>query len=418
MTLPKDPPPKTDPQQRSRVPTRPPEARSRAALALSAAAAEGRFSLQVCPECDAVQYPPRDACHRCLNAHLMWQDVPSGGTVLAETTVNIAATVYFRERGDWRVGTVALDVGPSAVCHLHRDCAAGARVSLIMRLDRAGQGVLVALPEGAAATLESDPQLIALGSSPQHRRCLITDARSLDAPAIAKALLAAGAQTVFVGEPESWLPHDNRAVLEAMENVALLPLDVTDTSSVARLAAEIGGKVDILINNARFIRPGSVGARGGTAQAAQEMEVNYLGLMRLAQAFGPAMAGRAADGANSAVAWVNILSVYALQNWPDFGPYSASQAAARSLSQNMRAEFRPSGMRVMNVYVGPTDDAWHQPLPPPKVAPNALARSIVAGLREGLEEVFCGDVAKDLALRFREYPGQLEREMTAAGDAP
>lgn len=418
MTLPLDPPPKKDPQKRSSVPTRPPEARSRAAMALSAAAAEGRFSLQVCPECDAVQYPPRDACHHCLNTHLFWQNVSSGGTLLAETTVNIAATVYFRERGDWRVGTVSLDAGPSAVCHLHQDCKEGGRVELVMRLDRSGQGVLVALPEGSKASLETDPQLITLTSSPHHRRILLTDARNPNAPALAKALLAAGAQTVFVGEPEGWLPHENRATLQAMEGVSILPLDVTDTSSVARLVAEIGGKVDVLVNNARFIRPGSVGSRGGTTQAAQEMEVNYLGLMRLAQAFGPAMASRATDGANSAVAWVNILSVYALSNWPEYGPFSASQAAARSLSQNMRAEFRPSGLRVMNVYVGPSDDEWHQPLPPPKVASSALARSIVSGLRDGLEEVYCGDVAQDVALRFAQNPNLLEREMTAAGDAP
>jgi hypothetical protein len=55
---------------------------------------------------------------------------------------------------------------------------------------------------------------------------------------------------------------------------------------------------------------------------------------------------------------------------------------------------------------GPTDDEWHQPLPPPKVAPKALARkSIVEAGCEGLEDVYCGDVAKDLAERWRRDPG-------------
>ncbi|MGB3245896.1 MAG: SDR family NAD(P)-dependent oxidoreductase [Sulfitobacter sp.] len=418
MTLPKDPPPKKNPQKRTQVPTRPPEARSRASMAMSAAAAEGRFVLQVCPECDAVQYPPRDACHVCLNTNLNWKDVDPNGTLLAETTVNISALVYFRERGDWRVGTVKLDAGPSVVCHLHRDCVADEAVRLINRLDRAGQGVLVALPTDRNSSLETDPRLTTLANSPRHRRALITDARTPSAVAIAKTLLDAGAATVFVGEAESWLPHDNRAALNAISGVEILPLDVTDTSSVQRLAAEIGGKVDIMVNNARFLRPGSVGARGDTTVAAQEIEVNYLGLMRLAQAFGPGMASRTADGANSAVAWVNILSVFCRSNWPDYGCFSAASAAAHSLSQNMRAEFRASGLRVMNVYCGPTDDEWHQPLPPPKVAPNALARSIVHGLREGLEEVYCGDVAQDFAERLRENSGLLERELTTVGDAP
>ena len=157
-------------------------------------------------------------------------------------------------------------------------------------------------------------------------------------------------------------------------------------------------------------------ARGDTGFAKDEMEVNYFGLMRLAQAFGPAMCARTADGVNSAVAWVNILSVHALSNLPEFGCFSASHAAARSLSQSLRADFRGAGLRVMNLYVGPTEDDWHQPVPPPKVMPAALARSMIQGLQHGLEETYCGDVAKDLYERFLDHPNVLEREMTLAGD--
>ena len=66
----------------------------------------------------------------------------------------------------------------------------------------------------------------------------------------------------------------------------------------------------------------------------------------------------------------------------------------------------------MNVYTGPTDDEWHQPLPPPKVAPVALARSVVQGLIDGLEDVYCGDVARDMAERWKRDAKVLEREMT------
>lgn len=408
---------KRDPQKRTASPTRPPEMRSRAALGLSAAAAEGRFALQVCAECSTVQYPPRDACVDCLGTDLLWKDVDPKGTLLAETTVKTSINLYFKERGDWRVGTVHLDAGPSVVCHLHKECRPNSRVRLINRLDRSGQGVLIALPAEGRATLEDDPQLQVLTSSPRRRRVMIADARNPNTIAIARAILDAGAATVYVGDAESWLPHRARDVLHAMQDVEVLPLDVTDTSSVQRLAAEIGGKVDILINNARFLRPGGVLSRDDTVFAGQEMSVMYLGLMRLAQAFGPGMNARAADGVNSATAWVNILSIHALSNWPAFGCFSAANAAARSLSQNLRADFRSSGLRVMNVYCGPTDDDWHQPVPPPKLSAGTLARGIVRGLSEGLEDVYCGDVAQDLMERFRENPNLLEREMTAAGDS-
>jgi hypothetical protein len=71
---------------------------------------------------------------------------------------------------------------------------------------------------------------------------------------------------------------------------------------------------------------------------------------------------------------------------------------------------------VMNVFVGPTDDDWHAPLPPPKVLPQGLARSVVAGLIDGLEDVFCGDIAKDIRDRWQQNAKVLEREMTFGSD--
>ena len=74
-----------------------------------------------------------------------------------------------------------------------------------------------------------------------------------------------------------------------------MPLDVTDERSVRDLAGAIGGKVDILVNTAEFHRTTAIADRG-TETARAEMEMNYLGLLRLAQAFGPAMRARAAEG--------------------------------------------------------------------------------------------------------------------------
>lgn len=405
-------PPKKNPQKRSISPTRPPEARSRASLGLSAAAAEGRFALQVCAECQTVQYPPRDACSSCIGTDLVWQDVSPNGQLLAETTIQTSTKLFFRERAPWRMGSVKLDAGPVILCHIHGDCERGGPVKMLNRLDKSGQGVLLAIPPERTEHMDDDPQLRAMSANPKHRRILITDAWNPNTPALAEALLDAGAATVIVGEAESWRPHPNRDALAAIEQVEVLPLDVTDTASVQKLAGEIGGKTDILINNARFMRPGGVLARGDTGFARDEMEVNYLGLMRMAQAFGPGMCSRTSDGVNSAAAWVNILSANALSNAPDYGCFSASNAAAYSLSQSLRGEFRSAGLRVMNVFVGPTDDDWYASLPPPKVLPAGLARSVVEGLRGGLEDVWCGDIAKDLRDRWQRDPKVLERELT------
>ena len=144
------------------------------------------------------------------------------------------------------------------------------------------------------------------------------------------------------------------------------------------------------------------------------MDVNYLGLLRLAQEFGPVMRARGADGQSSAVAWVNLLSIYALANYPAHGTFSASKAAAYSLSQCLRAEMRPAGVRVINVFPGLIDDEWNQLLPPPKLAPEALARAVVAALQDGVEDIYPGDVAQEWLARFRESPKVLERELATS----
>jgi short-subunit dehydrogenase len=108
---------------------------------------------------------------------------------------------------------------------------------------------------------------------------------------------------------------------------------------------------------------------------------------------------------------VNLLSVYALMNWPPFGAHAAAEAACLSASQAMRAELRPGGVKVLNVFFGPLETEWFQAVPPPKVTPQALARAVVDALREGLEDAFVGDVAQDVRARLAVDPKALEREL-------
>ncbi len=408
------PPKRKDPRRRTRVPTLPPAIRSRAAVGLAVAAGEGRFALQHCAECGTVQYPPRDACCACLSEALVWRDTDPAATVLAETRVHASPDPYFRERMPWRMGSVKLAAGPVVLAHLTEGIRRGDPVQMELRLDRANQGVMVALPRERSATMEEDPALRAMGTQIKHRRIVVSDARAPEARPLVEALLNAGAAHIYLGEPEAWLRWDGRAAFEAMEHVTLMPLDVTDWDSLKSLASEIGGKTDILINTARFVRPGGVLGHD-TVFATREMETNALGLMRLAQAFGPGMAGRTADGVNSSAAFATVLSAHALSPDPAYGAFNASQAAARSVAQTLRAEFAASGLRVSCIYTGPVDDEWHQPLPPPKVAPKALARGVLEALERGLEDHFVGDVARDIAERWRENPGVLEREITGGG---
>jgi NAD(P)-dependent dehydrogenase (short-subunit alcohol dehydrogenase family)/uncharacterized OB-fold protein len=407
-------PKRKNPVLRTRLPTLPPGSRSRVALGLTAAAAQGRFELQQCRECGSVQYPPREACQKCLSILVDWKLQAQDGLLLADTTLHHSNDLFFRERLPWRLGLVRLDCGPSVVAHLHGDVAhAPVRVRVAARLDRAGQAVLVALPMKETPHMADDRQLREFTCDPKHRKILVTDAKTAAGQALVRALADAGADLIWAGHAEPWKKFAGFDGLRKIPQVALLPLDVTDSKNVREAAAEIGGKVDILINNAEVHRPFGISNRAGVETARAEMDVNYFGLLRLAQEFGPAMRSRGADGPAGAVAWVNLLSIYALANFPPHGTFSASKAAAHSLAQCLRAEMRPAGVRVVDVFPGPIDDEWNQLLLPPKVAPQALARAIVLALQDGIEEVYPGDVAQEWLARWRENPKALERELSA-----
>ena len=410
MTMPLMHPKRKNPLLRTRQLNLPPGARGRVALGLTAAAAEGRFELQVCEACAAVQYPPREACLCCLSSQLKWRAQSGEGSLLATTTLHHSNDLFFRERLPWRLGLV----------HLHGEVAevgsSLTRVNVGARLDRAGQAVLIAFPFEGSADMADDKMLREMTSDPKFRKVLVTDGKTELGQAIVRALVAAGADIVWVGHAEPWKKAGSGLDdIATLPQVTLVPLDLTNGRSVAELAGEIGGKVDIVINNAEVHRTHGIASRRGTDVAKAEMDINYFGLLRLAQEFGPALRGRSADGETGATAWVNLLSIYALSNFPPHGTFSASKAAAHSLAQCLRAEMRPAGIRVINLFPGPIDDEWNEQMPAPKLTAPSLAAAIVKALRDGVEDVYPGDVAQEWLERWRDNPKVLERELAAGG---
>jgi NAD(P)-dependent dehydrogenase (short-subunit alcohol dehydrogenase family)/uncharacterized OB-fold protein len=402
-----------NPILRTRLPTLPPAARSRISLGLTAAAAEGRFALQACKDCGTVQYPPRESCQSCLSVLLSWKAQDGKGELISETTLHHSNDLFFRERLPWRLGLVKLAAGPTVVAHLHgKVSAAPTAVHVSARLDRAGQAVIVATPD-KESNMAEDRQLREFACDPRGRKILVTDGKTAVGQALVKHLAKLEAEIIWVGYAEPWKQFPGFSELKALPQVTLVPLDVTDSKNVKELAAEIGAKVDILINNAEHHRGYGIANRAGVETARAEMDVNYFGLLRLAQEFGPVMRSRGADGQASAVAWVNLLSIYALANFPPHGTFSASKAAAHSLAQCLRAEMRPAGVRVVNVFPGPIDDEWNQLLHPPKISPSALAMAMTTALQNGIEDVYPGDVAQEWLERWRDNPKALEKELSS-----
>lgn len=413
MVEPIEKPGRKNPLARTVRTTLPPKARSRQAHGLTRAAASGQFQLQRCAACRSYIYPVREVCPNCLSDNLVFDDAPSEATLLSETTVRVSNDPYFQERAPWRIGLVQMLCGPQVICHLHDDCVGpGSVVQISLQLDKAGQAVFFARPFEATPGWQSDRKWREMTADPRYRRILITDGRSEVASALVPVLKRIGCGKIFVGVSESWKPNSPALTqLRSIEGVSLVDLDVTNEKSVRELVGSIGAKVDILVNTADHVRPSALFDAGEFNRGRETIERTVLGTLRLAREFGPVMVSRGADGVNSAVAWVNVLSVYGAVNLPEFGIHSVAHSASISLSQWLRAELRKGGVKVINVFTGPLETEWYQSLPPPKVATSTLATAIVRGLQEGLEDIYVGLVAEDLHQRLGVNAKAVEREL-------
>ena len=387
----------------------PPSARSRAAYGLTAAAAVGRFELQVCERCESLQYPPRESCVNCLSGELVWREHSGRGVLIAATAVHHSTDDYFRGRTPWNIGLVRLDGDITAIAHLHHACMES-RDEVCVRafLDRGGRGVLFAFPKDAASAAEGDPQVLEMTCTPYQKRVLVTDGSSEVGRALVEALLTAGAALVWSGTPPS-----TNAQAAVDPRVVALPFDITDPESIAAAARSIGAQVEIIVSNAEV--HGTLAARdtGNLELAQAELNTNYLGLLRLAAVFAPLLLARADERVLRPTAWVNVLSIYAHSCLPSHSTFSASKSAALSLAQGLRSQLRAAGIRVLNVFPGPLDEAAFRDMAQPKLAPRALARAIVEALESGQEDCYPGDLAQDYLRRWRQDPKVLELELQA-----
>ena len=102
--------------------------------------------MQVCKNCSAVQYPPRELCKDCLHDELQWEEISAEGTLISYTVLHASTNAFFREHLPHQTALVKLDCGPVLIAHLAYDKAkTGDNVTVINRRDISGEGVFVAL---------------------------------------------------------------------------------------------------------------------------------------------------------------------------------------------------------------------------------------------------------------------------------
>jgi len=141
--------------------------------------------------------------------------------------------------------------------------------------------------------------------------------------------------------------------------------------------------------------------------ARDEMEVNYFGTLAMCRAFAPVLKS------NGGGAIVNLLSILARVNLPLMGSLCASKAAGLSMVQGLRAELAVQQTAVIAVMPGAVDTEMSRDFPPPKMSTSDVAKAIVDGVEQGLEEIYPGEMARGLNEGLCADPKAVEKELAS-----
>lgn len=234
---------------------------------------------------------------------------------------------------------------------------------------------------------------------------LVTGANRGIGKAFAEALLDRGAAKVYAGVRDVATVTDPRLVP--------VQLDVTDAARVEAVAAELGD-VDLVVNNAGTGLPG-LPLQARLADARHELELNYLGIVSMTEAFAPVIA------ANGGGAFVNMLSVVSWLAAPNLSTYSASKAAAWSYSNSARVQLKTQGIELVGVHVGFVDTDLIASFEVEKIPPQEVATAALDGLEAGEPEVLVDQQSRDVKAALSDdqnliYPG-VEEQFAAASAA-
>lgn len=181
--------------------------------------------------------------------------------------------------------------------------------------------------------------------------------------ATARALVEAGYEVVIGGRRADLLERTAKEI-----GASSVPLDVTDSDSVARFVARLS-RLNLLVNNA-----GGAFASGPIATADLDrwrltFETNVLGLVAMTRACLPLLQ---ASGQGHIV---NISSVSGFEIFPHGGAYTGAKHAVHAISRTLRVECRDKPIRVTEILAGTAD------------TPGTLARA------PGLEPLAAADIA-------------------------
>jgi NAD(P)-dependent dehydrogenase (short-subunit alcohol dehydrogenase family) len=216
--------------------------------------------------------------------------------------------------------------------------------------------------------------------------------------ALVDALLEHGARKVY------GLARDTAKVRQD-PRIVPVAFDLTDERTIEAAAARCSD-VTLLVNNAstaEFAGP----LDADPAAIRREMAVNYDGTYATIRAFVPVLEG------NGGGHVVNVLSLLSLASTPPMTGYSASKAAAHSLTQALRPALAKRGITLHGVYPAGIDTDMLAGIDAPKTPAAEVASRLLDGLARDQEDIFPDPNAEAMSRLWWRDPKGFERAFAA-----
>lgn len=164
--------------------------------------------------------------------------------------------------------------------------------------------------------------------------------------ALAQQVLSTGHNAVITARDTSSVED----IVQQFPDTSLaLPLDVQNQDQIASsvdAAQQHFGGVDVLVNNAGYGYRAAI-EEGERDQLDALFETNFFGAINVTNALLPSMRERGSGMI------INISSIAAQRSAPGSGYYAATKAALESVTEALRQELAPLGIRVSIVQPGP-----------------------------------------------------------------
>jgi len=217
---------------------------------------------------------------------------------------------------------------------------------------------------------------------------LVTGASRGIGAATAEALAAAGAHVVLTARTAAGLEEVEERIHEAGGSATIAPLDLTESDSIARLAAALAerwGKLDILMLNAATLGSLTPVAQIDPKEFSRVLTLNLLANQALLAAFDPLL--RQSEGGR-VIAVTSSVGRHPRAYW---GAYGASKAALETLALSYGEEVRNvSPVKVAILDPGSTATtmrarAFPGEDPATIKPPEAVANAVLTLLRGGFE---------------------------------